>query len=112
MFYFNMTSSHMYINQVSYLNPLFEALRHSGVNLEKIKNKSELKYFDINNTDSYVPVKLLDEFLVNIYEQEGLTNLDRTDYIVPGTFEFKTATQDCDIIQVSDGRFDLHYYPY
>lgn len=71
-----MTSSHLHINQVSYLNPLFDALRHAGVNLEKVKHKSDIKYFDINKIDAYVPVKLLEEFLVNTYEQEGLTSLD------------------------------------
>jgi len=40
-----------------------------------------------------------------------ITHFDSINYIVSGTFEFTTATKDCDTIRVTDGRFDIPYIP-
>ena len=52
------------------------------------------------------------------YEYEDLiegrltiTHFDDDNYIVSGTFEFTTATEGCDTIRVTDGRFDIPYIP-
>ena len=45
------------------------------------------------------------------YGQIYFTNIDRINYIVSGTFEFSTANDDCDTIQITDGRFDVQYIP-
>ncbi|SEA49048.1 DUF6252 family protein [Bizionia paragorgiae] len=40
-----------------------------------------------------------------------LTNIDTTNFIVSGTFEFSTVTDDCENINITNGRFDLQYIP-
>ena len=40
-----------------------------------------------------------------------ITYFDEEEYIVSGTFEFTTATEGCDTIRVTDGRFDIPYIP-
>ncbi len=37
--------------------------------------------------------------------------IDRSNYIISGTFEFSTVTDDCDTVYITDGRFDLQYIP-
>jgi len=39
------------------------------------------------------------------------SKIDRINYIISGTFEFSTATNDCDTVRITDGRFDLQYIP-
>ncbi len=71
-------------------------------------NSYKIQYVDyINDTPNciYEPEQIMSRTLI-------FSNIDRTDYIVSGTFEFETATQNCDTIRITDGRFDLHYYPY
>jgi hypothetical protein len=36
----------------------------------------------------------------------NITKFDKVNYIVSGTFEFTTVTENCEMIQVTDGRFD------
>ena len=52
------------------------------------------------------------------YEYEDLaegtltiTRFDSINFIVAGTFEFTTATEGCDTIRVTNGRFDIPYIP-
>ena len=40
-----------------------------------------------------------------------ITHFDSIDFIISGTFEFTTATEGCDTIRVTDGRFDIPYIP-
>ncbi|QSE97856.1 DUF6252 family protein [Fulvivirga lutea] len=40
-----------------------------------------------------------------------LSNIDRTNFIISGQFEFSTVTQGCETVEVTDGRFDLQYIP-
>lgn len=41
-----------------------------------------------------------------------ITHLDETNFIISGTFEFEAYSDDCSkTVQVTDGRFDLHYAP-
>jgi hypothetical protein len=37
--------------------------------------------------------------------------IDKTKYIISGTFEFSTVTQGCDTIRITNGRFDVQYIP-
>jgi len=39
------------------------------------------------------------------------TNIDQTNFIVSGTFEFSTINDDCENINITNGRFDLQYIP-
>ena len=40
------------------------------------------------------------------------SKIDRINYIISGTFEFEASTQNCVAINVTEGRFDMKYYPY
>ena len=40
------------------------------------------------------------------------SKIDRAKYIISGTFEFEASTQNCLDIKVTDGRFDMKYFPY
>jgi len=45
---------------------------------------------------------------------EGYVNfskIDKINYIVSGTFEFSTVTDDCETINITNGRFDMRYIP-
>ncbi|WCO01932.1 hypothetical protein [Psychroserpens ponticola] len=39
------------------------------------------------------------------------TKIDQINYIVSGTFEFSTVNDDCENINITNGRFDLQYIP-
>lgn len=52
------------------------------------------------------------------YEFENTINgsivfskIDRTNYIISGTFEFSTVTPSCVKIELTNGRFDMQYTP-
>lgn len=40
-----------------------------------------------------------------------ISNFDETNFIISGTFEFSTVTDDCENINITNGRFDLQYIP-
>jgi len=40
-----------------------------------------------------------------------ISNFDETNFIISGTFEFSTITDNCEIINITNGRFDLQYIP-
>ena len=39
------------------------------------------------------------------------SNINKSDFIISGTFEFSTVTEDCDTVKITDGRFDMQYTP-
>jgi hypothetical protein len=39
------------------------------------------------------------------------TKIDTINYIISGTFEFSTITDNCENINITNGRFDLQYIP-
>ena len=39
------------------------------------------------------------------------TKIDRTKFIISGTFEFNSASPGCDTLKISNGRFDISYIP-
>ena len=39
------------------------------------------------------------------------TKIDKINYIISGTFEYSTVTDDCEDIKITNGRFDLKYIP-
>jgi len=39
------------------------------------------------------------------------SKIDRIKYIISGTFEFSTVNQNCDTINITNGRFDVQYIP-
>ena len=48
----------------------------------------------------------------NTYEGSIIfSKIDRTNFIVSGTFEFSTVTVGCDTVRITDGRFDIQYIP-
>lgn len=39
------------------------------------------------------------------------SKIDRINYVISGTFEFSTVTDDCEAVNITNGRFDLKYIP-
>jgi len=39
------------------------------------------------------------------------SKIDRINYTISGTFEFSTETDDCETINITNGRFDMQYIP-
>ncbi len=39
------------------------------------------------------------------------TKIDTVNFIISGTFEFSTINEDCENIDITEGRFDLQYIP-
>ncbi|AGC76686.1 hypothetical protein LX97_01345 [Nonlabens dokdonensis] len=39
------------------------------------------------------------------------TNIDDNNFIISGTFEFSTNNEECENIDITNGRFDLQYIP-
>ncbi|WP_026955752.1 DUF6252 family protein [Algoriphagus vanfongensis] len=39
------------------------------------------------------------------------SKIDRTNFVVSGTFEFSASNETCDTVRVADGRFDIQYTP-
>jgi hypothetical protein len=39
------------------------------------------------------------------------TKIDTVNFIISGTFEFSTVTENCENINITNGRFDLKYIP-
>ena len=40
-----------------------------------------------------------------------ITKFDQTNFIISGTFNFSTQTNECENINITNGRFDLQYIP-
>lgn len=43
--------------------------------------------------------------------QVKFSKIDKTNYIISGTFSFSTNTDSCEDINITEGRFDLKYIP-
>ncbi len=41
----------------------------------------------------------------------AFSKIDQTNFIISGSFEFATVTNNCDTIRITDGRFDMQYVP-
>lgn len=39
------------------------------------------------------------------------TNVDEANFIISGIFEFSTITEGCELINITEGRFDVQYAP-
>lgn len=39
------------------------------------------------------------------------SKIDQTNYIISGTFEFSTVNEECEIVNITEGRFDMQYIP-
>ena len=50
---------------------------------------------------------LADTFKGNLH----FIKIDRSKFIVSGTFEFSSVNDECDTVHITDGRFDLKYIP-
>lgn len=76
--------------------------------------EEEIKY----QLENRVIYNLRNEDMNCYYDENGawkgillFSEIDRSDFIISGTFEFSTVTDQCDTINVTDGRFDLKYIP-
>ena len=51
------------------------------------------------------------DFANTISGSVTITNFDQTNFIISGTFNFSTETNECENIIITNGRFDLQYIP-
>ncbi len=51
------------------------------------------------------------DFANTISGSVTITNFDQTNFIIAGTFNFSTETNECENITITNGRFDLQYIP-
>ena len=51
------------------------------------------------------------DFANTISGSVTITNFDQTNFIISGTFNFSTETNECENITITNGRFDLQYIP-
>ena len=78
--------------------PLQENIDYSLINNSMIIADDESQNCSYNIEDTY----------------EGtitFTNVDEINFIISGVFEFSTVTEDCEIINITEGRFDVQYAP-
>jgi len=62
----------------------------------RTRSDSPICYYEYNDTfDGYVTI----------------SNINRTAFILSGTFEFSTVTDRCDTVNITEGRFDVQYIP-
>jgi len=87
--------------------------------LDPFTTNTSYKFMDIGAGNARVEYKeKISENVFCIYDEsdtyEGyvtFTKIDKVNYIISGTFEFSTITDDCEDIQITNGRFDLKYIP-
>jgi AraC-like DNA-binding protein len=69
-----------FLYQINYFDPLLKALESSGISIQRLHRISELKNFDINKTDGYVPALCLYSFLEEVAKELGTSNLGMVFY--------------------------------
>jgi len=79
--------------------------------------EENIKYF-LGDNFYNVGYSLITDVSSCIYEFDDAINgeitfskIDRVNYIVAGKFEFSTVTNNCEIVNITEGRFDLKYIP-
>ena len=79
---------------------------------------NENQVYEFDNNSYRAGYSLLSDGLICIYEfddtLEGnmiFTNIDTVNFVISGTFEFSTVNDDCENINITNGRFDLQYIP-
>jgi hypothetical protein len=75
----------------------------SSYNLKSITNNQSL--FINNNNGCYY------DYPNTIQGNLTISKFDQINYIISGTFSFSTVTDNCENINITNGRFDLLYIP-
>lgn len=65
----------MEILNTSFLKPIIEGSDKLGINIQKILQHSDLKYFNYNNDDAYVPMHSANQFLSLLCENQGIDDI-------------------------------------
>ncbi len=65
----------MEILNTSFLKPIIEGSDKLGINIQKILQNSDLKYFNYNNNDAYVPTYAANQFLSLLCENQGIDDI-------------------------------------
>ena len=70
-----MKKSNFYIYNQPFLNPLLRGLRESGASLERLTSKSNIKMFNYESLDAYLPMSIVYEFFKNIKGDQVVNNM-------------------------------------
>jgi hypothetical protein len=65
----------MEILNTSFLKPIIEGSDKLGINTQKILRQSDLKYFNYNNNDAFVPMYVANQFLSLLCENQGIDDI-------------------------------------
>lgn len=79
---------------------------------------NENQAYEFDNNSYRAGYSLLPDGIICIYEFDDtfegailFTNIDTINFIISGTFEFSTVTDNCETINITNGRFDMQYIP-
>lgn len=70
--------SKYHLGKLYYALNLIEGLKDSGVAVQKIISKSQLRYFTLDDPEKMVPVFVLYDFFEKVQEDQGIENMAKT----------------------------------
>lgn len=70
-----MIKKELHLVNASYLYPLREKLNQSGLPDKYLYSKNQIKYFDIDNVNTYIPLQVLYQYLQGLTQNLGVQSL-------------------------------------
>lgn len=65
-------NTNIHLTQYGFFKPIVDTLRHSGVNVDNLFQKSGLHHFDLGDSENHVPVNLMYKFLDEAQRSQGI----------------------------------------
>ncbi|WP_192346170.1 DUF6252 family protein [Algoriphagus sp. Y33] len=93
------------LNQIvgfTVLDPFEINKEYDLTNLPKVRARS-MKYLGIENC-TYAAEDIIEGKI-------NFSRIDRTNFVISGTFEFSASNEACDTVRMTNGRFDIQYIP-
>lgn len=59
----------------SFINPLLRGLKNAGASIERISSKSNIRRFNFQNPEAYLPMDVLYDFLLTVSNDQPVDNL-------------------------------------
>ena len=69
-----------HIHHQSFLNPLLRGLNKSGASIDRIFSHSDLKKFNFQNPEAYIPMTVLYDSLQIVQSEQAVGNIAATFY--------------------------------
>ena len=65
-------STDAHLIQNCFFKPVVESMLNAGVNTDELLQNSGLSRFNLDQSENYVPVKLLYDFLFELHKSQGI----------------------------------------